>query len=170
MVTLLTYYKKQELFSGDFIGKEMFEQIETVKRYISPYNKFSPFTIITEEDCFLLSFDKFCWDTIIKEVYDKQKRFNHCIICSSEIFHHYLNHKFIYYNLFKLKQIDIHSNLITEREQPEYVYFIKQGEFKVSVNRSILELSEIISLLGGGSWSRDKKHYERVLSNNGINI
>ena len=138
--------------------------------YLNFLNSFyySSYVVLTEEECFVLYFDKISWDNLIRDIYDKQKKFNHTVICSSEIFYHYINQKFTYYNSFKIKQIETKALLIQEGGSPEYIYFIKQGEFEVTINRSILELTEILVNLGGKDWNKELRSYQRLLSNNGI--
>ena len=123
---------------------------------------------MVQESCFVLTFDKNIWEVLLREIFDKQKKLPHTIICSNEIFHHMFNKRFHYYEDFKVNQIMIHSNLINQGDQPENVYIIKQGEFEVNITRSILELSDIIKKIGGKDWNVQRKKYERLLSNNGI--
>lgn len=88
------------------------------------------------------------------------------ILCSTQIFQHLIKLKFTHYDHFKIKQIGLHSKIISENEEPTHVFFLKQGEYQISLNKSLIEISEIIHKLGGKDWTVEKKNLERMLSNN----
>lgn len=53
-----------------------------------------------------------------------------------------------YYNLFVKTKVSIHDKLITEDTLPKSIFFIKSGEFQITLNKSIIEIDEYLKSFG----------------------
>jgi hypothetical protein len=54
-----------------------------------------------------------------------------------------------YFNLLTLQKLNFREKLIQENEEGKYVYFLKSGEYEISMKKTLLETEELIKLLEG---------------------
>ncbi len=108
-------------------------------------------TVLAEEDCYIGVYDNHNYDDIIRPIVDQIRNENIDILLSfrnfyflkQPVFQKFCYPKFISINYLKEQQ------LFTEGELKSYIYFIKDGEFQITINKSIFEISEIIKKIEG---------------------
>ena len=120
-------------------------------------------TVLIEEDCDFGVLDKHSYDLCIKELHENIKKANVNFMMSSQMFNFFTKSYFEkhFYNSFKLHDIDRGHKIINEGDHANQIYIIKEGEFNVTFNKSIVELNDLIKYFGGKN-SKDQEEQERI--------
>lgn len=149
LVTVYEYHHILTLKKGDTFGEVALEGI---------FNRTA--TIITLEDSDFGSLTKNIYSDCIKESNEKNRKNNINFILSFQIFHGFLRMIFEkkYFNLFVLQKQIRGEMLLSENTFPEYVYFVKMGEYEVSMKKNLFELALLIKQLGGVINDREDIH------------
>lgn len=110
-------------------------------------------SIITSEDTHLGVLTKDIYTECICEVDEKIKKQNKALLLSNILFHDIDKNKFEkrYFNFFIFNRISRNQKIFCEGKTPDGIYFIREGEYDVSLKTSINELLNIIKtlILGG---------------------
>ena len=82
---------------------------------------------------------------------EKHKKAVTSLFIKNPIFKMIEKKKFLlkYYNLFTFHSLDYREILIKEKEVSKYVYFIKSGDYEVSINNNLLHIHDVIKWLEG---------------------
>jgi len=121
-------------------------------------------TIITNEESHLGVISKEIYCECIREVDEKIKKQNISLLLSSYLFKDFSRNSFDkkYFNFFIHKRISRGQKLVTEGKIPEGVFFIKEGEFDVTVKSTLNDLTNLIKTLILGGMNKDfslRKHF-----------
>ena len=87
-------------------------------------------------------------------------------MCSTDIFKGYSNDNFLYYKHFGFNETIIGSKIIQENKEPQFIYFLTEGEYEVSFFKSFYEISETICLIEGTSWLEEKLRLSGEIGSN----
>ena len=103
-------------------------------------------TIITEEDSYLGIMDKNLYEKYFKEANEKNKKYFLNLLMNYDIFKDFSKSHFEdkYYNNFKYLKIKNADKILKENNENKSVYFIKKGEFEISIKKSLNDLNDII--------------------------
>jgi CRP-like cAMP-binding protein len=106
---------------------------------------------MTSEECHLGAIGKVTFDTCIREANEKQKNMNLNILLKSKIFNEFSKKYFkkYYFNFFVSQRYEIYDKLCVEGSPSENIYIIKNGEFEITIKKSLIELGDYIRQLGG---------------------
>jgi CRP-like cAMP-binding protein len=141
-VVVYEYHQIASLTTGQTFGELALE---------NPNNKRTA-TIVTKEDTHFGLLNKETYTQCIKEVNEKYKKQNLNFIFNNQLFSNANKHTFLmrYYNYFVNIKFNRGKKLLLENEQIDTLYFIKDGEYDVTMNKSLHELTEIIKI-----WDKD---------------
>jgi hypothetical protein len=106
-------------------------------------------SLLCLEDCIFGVLDKSSYDDCIKETNERLKKLYLQFTMKRRVFEGFELYDFLkkYYLYFINFHCDKGEKLITEGEKPEYVYFVRKGEFQVTMRKSIVEVKEIMGFL-----------------------
>lgn len=147
---------------------EIFSDLKTGSSFgedgLEPEGKFRTSTIISvEEETYLGYINKNEYDLLIHESVDKRKKNIFNIILHFSLFraisHAIFERKYL--NYFRDKIFDINHYLFKEGDEIEYMYFINEGEYELSVNKNIIEVNNMIM--------KYKKILKKITKTNQIN-
>lgn len=138
-VFIYTYIKDYE--KGDKFGEIALQNISG-KRAAA---------LITIEDCHFGILDKSSFDQCLNQIYDKMKKGNINLLMSTKIFYGWNKNMFVrhIYEFFSHHKVDRNHVLLQENEENSFVYFLKEGEFEFKTKRSLVEINNIVKILGG---------------------
>lgn len=133
-------------------------------------------TIITTQPTHFGTMNKKNYTDCIKDVNEKVKKNNINFVLSLQVFKNGNSHLFMknYYNFLVLRKINWREKICVEGADPENVYFIKEGEFEISMRKSNFMIDEVIKTFRNGddshisetekelSWN-DTKDYNRFM-------
>ena len=108
-------------------------------------------TVITEENCILGVIDKINYDIFLKELSERIKKQHIHSILSSPLFYgiKIANFESTFYNDFVFMKIFRGNVLIQQNIINNDVYLLKEGEYEITLNISLNDLSKLITYLGG---------------------
>lgn len=115
-------------------------------------------TIVSENECHLGVMDKINFVKCLSDVAEKVSKANFMFILSQKIFSK-MNLKIFqkqYINFFVFRKLKKGEKLCKQNSSAEYIYFIKDGKFEVSINKSFLDICNIIEFLGGNKDNKAK--------------
>ncbi len=106
--------------------------------------------MVTEEVCHFGTIDKKSYESCLKELNEKEKKNNINFLLSNSIFSDSNKSEFMNnnYNLFVKSKVSIHDKIISEDTVPKSIFFIKSGEFQITLNKSIIEIDEYLKSFG----------------------
>ncbi len=129
-------------------------------------------TIITSSDCKMLYITNDKLMGCIRDATFKVKRSHVNLILSSTIFD-LLNantksslQKYIA-SIISTRLVEKGEFVIKQGEVIKHLYFIRNGRYEVNINKSVIEVNELIKYFGG-SVENDKTHYELLFENKKI--
>ena len=139
-ITIYEYMEHRLLSAGDYFGGSHFSS-NTRKRN---------FTAISTDDCKLTYMTLYDYEKFVKDILEKNELAEYDFLLSSSIFNGVdkqalLKKYYIYFQNGKIKQS---KTFIVENSPAEYVYFIKSGEFHLSIKRNLNDLDELIRYYG----------------------
>ena len=133
---ILEYHNIHTLETGDKFGELAFENT-ILKRTAS---------IITTEECHFGILEKKSYESILKLIYEKQKKVVLNFFLLNKIFFgcdkQFFSKKF---ENFVKEKIYLSKFLLNENKNFDSIYFVKKGEFKISFHKSIIELNDLIN-------------------------
>jgi len=155
-----TYVNVVSLNKGEYFGEVALEN-KNSKRMA---------TVIVDEDTDFGLLDKVSFDLCIKELHENIKKANVSFMMSSQLFNFFTKSYFEkhFYNSFKLHDIERTQKIVSEGDVANQLYIIKEGEFNVTFNRSIVELNELIIHFGGKN-PYEEDEMERMASESTFN-
>ena len=124
-------------------------------------------TIIAVEDSYLGVIDRDLYQSSVKDAINRLKRTNILFLINCQLFKNccnYENFERQYFNMFANKKINRGMKLIKAGQSALSLYFIKSGEFEVTMKKNIPEINNILYSLGIKVDDRDEKHLILVLS------
>jgi CRP-like cAMP-binding protein len=150
MVTVFEYTHKLSLTTGGKFGDTALNDALSKRSA----------TIITYDDTHFGVVYKELYDICIKSVFEKVRMANITVLNSCEAFRSIPSISFSkkYYANFVSHKVLRGDKLLEEGYECKCYYFIKDGEFEVSTNRSLAELTGIIKSLGGSINDHDERH------------
>ena len=147
---------------------EIFSDLKTGATFgedgLEPEGKFRTSTIISiEDETYLGYINKNEYDLLIHESVDKRKKNIFNIILHFSLFRAISQAIFErkYLNYFRDKIFEINHCLFKEGDEVEYMYFINDGEYELSVNKNIIEVNNMIM--------KYKKILKKITKTNEIN-
>ena len=149
-----TIFKYEDFISlkpGNFFGETALDDIDN-KRNAS---------IRCEEDCIILSLKNDIYKALLYENKRRLKSFDVIFICKNFFFNDISTIIFNknYFSSFKLLSKTKDDIIYKQKEKVTSVYFVKEGDLKLEINSSILELYNLI-----------KYYYEKLANNPNIKI
>ena len=130
---------------------EIFSDLKTGATFgedgLEPEGKFRTSTIISiEEETYLGYINKNEYDLLIHESVDKRKKNIFNIILHFSLFRAISQSIFErkYLNYFRDIIFEINHCLFKEGDEVDYMYFINDGEYELSVNKNIIEVNNMI--------------------------
>ena len=140
-IVIITYVKITSLTSGEYFGDMALED---------KYNKRTA-TIYSDEETHLGSLDRTTYDLSVKVLNVSIKKNNIAILMSSCIFNYFTKKYFErhFYNYFKIESAETRKKIINEGDDISKIYFIKNGEFNVSMKKSLVQINDMIVYYGG---------------------
>ena len=145
-VTIMKYEDFLYLKPGSFFGETALD---------SKINKRNA-SIRAEEDCIILSLKNEIYKSLLQESNKKLKSFDVIFICKNFFFNDIspliFNRR--YFSLFKLLNKKKDDILYGQNERSSSVYFIKEGNARLVINASMLEIYNLI-----------KKYFETLVNN-----
>jgi CRP-like cAMP-binding protein len=126
-------------------------------------------TVFAYSVCHLISLNSEKYISCLQEANNKSKKNNVLDILSSPIFDSLSENTKKYFqkfyaSLFSIKKVDKGDYVIREGENITNFYFIRSGNFEMTINKNILDLNELIKYFGG-SIEDDKTQYELLYEN-----
>lgn len=147
---------------------EIFSDLKTGATFgedgLEPEGKFRTSTIISiEDETYLGYINKNEYDLLIHESVDKREKNIFNIILHFSLFRAISQATFErkYLNYFRDKIFEINHCLFKEGDEVEYMYFINDGEYELSVNKNIIEVNNMIM--------KYKKILKKITKTNEIN-
>jgi CRP-like cAMP-binding protein len=140
-VTIYTYHHIHNLITGSKFGDVAFQK---------PSQKRSA-TILTIDDCHLAIYSKKFYDDWLLKIDDSNTKLQLNFFATIPLFTHMNKALFQrhYFYLFSRTQILRGDKVIIEGNEPDYIYFLKEGEYELSFRKSILELTDLIENFSG---------------------
>jgi len=116
-------------------------------------------TIITSENTHLATLTIEEYEKHIKEIIERNDQANFNFLFSSSLFFGVDKHDLFkkYYNYFSFCKIDQNKTLLVENSLSDNVFFIKSGEFLLSIKKNMNELDDLILYYGGREKLRQLK-------------
>jgi len=109
------------------------------------------------------------YEEVLKEVVNRVKKNNINLLLSFiDIFNCFTSDTFIHYKHFGYNDAILNTKLLVEGQPSTFVYFLTEGEYEVTFNKSFYEIVELICKLDkkSKSWDEEKKYLEdEVLCN-----
>jgi len=111
---------------------------------------FRLYTVIVDEDTHFGIINKNTFDTYLREISLNEHFKDQKFLLTSKVF---LNvNSFIfkrsYYDLFKKFKIRKNDMLVEEYVDTEYMYFLKSGEYEISIKMNLLQLNDLLKTMG----------------------
>lgn len=108
-------------------------------------------TIITEEECHFGTLDKISFLKCLSDVSEKLNRINLSFLISQKIFSRLNMNLFQknYFGYFVAKELKKGDFIANENKEANAIYFIKEGEFDVTANKSFHEYAQLVKYFGG---------------------
>jgi len=108
-------------------------------------------TVITEENTHFGTVNKDDYDYCLKQVTDKQNKTYINLILNHKMFESmpYGVFKKKYFNMFVHLGTSINESIFKENNPADNVYFIRLGEFELSMKKSFNEINQLIKHFGG---------------------
>jgi len=135
---------------------------------LSSLNKKRTATIITSEETDLGVLDYSSYEECIKDSIEKVARANMNFIMNTQIFinvNKILFNKYYQQN-FVSRRYTRGNKLIKEGDRMSNIFFLKSGEYELTINLNLLELSKVIIGLGGLISFEQERQVEDLMSNN----
>jgi CRP-like cAMP-binding protein len=128
-------------------------------------------TIITTQQTHFGTMNKKNYTDCIKDVNEKVKKNNINFVLSLQVFKNGNSHLFMknYYNFLVLKKVNWREKLCVEGADPENVYFVKEGEFEISMRKSNFMIDEVIKHTRNGDDSHISDTERELSWNDGPN-
>ena len=147
--SIYTYIHITTLVEGDKFG-DIALHSDTNKRNAS---------IIALEDCVFGVLDKKSYDNCIKETNEKLIRNNIQFILKRPVVEGVDKAYFIrkYYTYFVKIPIKKHEKIIIEGQPQDFLYFIRNGEYEITMRKSLIEIKKILEFIKGKSKDNDKE-------------
>jgi hypothetical protein len=141
MVTIYMYHHIHNLDSGSKFGDVAFQK-PSMKRTA---------TILTMEDCHLAIYTKKFYDDWFLKIDDNNIKMQVNFFATLQVFSHMNKALFQrhYFYLFSKMQLTRGDRIIIENSEPDYIYFLKEGDYELSLKRSIVELTDMIEMFSG---------------------
>jgi CRP-like cAMP-binding protein len=126
-------------------------------------------TVFAYSQTNLVSLKKEDYISCLQDTNLKSKKSNLTIILGSPIFDSLSPSMKKYYqkyysNLFSIKKLDKGEHVIKEGENITNIYFIRSGNYEMTINKNILEINELIKYFGG-TVEDDRTQYELLYEN-----
>jgi CRP-like cAMP-binding protein len=140
-VSIYVYHHVHNLESGSKFG-ELALQKPSLKRTA---------TILTMDDCHLAIYTKKFFDDWFLKLNDSYIKGQINFFATLQIFSHMNKALFQrhYFYLFSKMSITRGDKIIIEGDDTEYIYFLREGDYELSLKRSIVELTDMVEMLSG---------------------
>jgi len=173
-ITLYTYFYLTSIGFGQVIGENSFNEDQNQQgSNRHNYNKkntmnepgLSNITVIAESNCHMgylrVEDFKYC----LKDIYEKFKKEHVLFLIENPLLHGIFKSTFEknYYYYFKQLHPKSGERLFSEGSSIDCLYFIKEGEFQISIDKNLLELNTLIKQLGGEITNENNEN-QKVIS------
>ena len=111
--------------------------------------------------------DNKSYNLCLREVYDKQEKDRiGFFLRENQIFKNFEKETFLkkYYSFFILENVPRYDYLIMENKTPSNIFFIKNGEYEITLRKSLNEINELLKDYWGKEVS-DKDEKEKMNRN-----
>jgi CRP-like cAMP-binding protein len=161
---IYTFHLVKQLKTGDIFGDLALDNINNKRTA----------TILSDCDCHFGMILKGFYVKSIQDTNTKFKKNNLAFIMGTPFFQGVTNKSSLYHfqkmcvNAFTNRKIDRKDYLIKENEEPISVFFIKSGQFEICMNKSVMEINELIRYFGG-HLEDDLNEYEVMYEDSNFN-
>jgi CRP-like cAMP-binding protein len=140
-VIIFVYHHIHNLVTGSKFGDVAFQK-QGQKRMA---------TIITIDDCHLAVYNKKFYDDWLCKIDDNNIKMQVNFFATFPVFKNMNKNYFQnnYFYLFSRIQMTRGDKIITEGLEPDYIYFLKEGEYELSFRKSILDMTDMIEQYTG---------------------
>jgi CRP-like cAMP-binding protein len=141
LVTIYVYHHVHNVVTGSKFGDVAFHK---------PSQKRTA-TIIAVEDCHLGILSKKFYDDWFQKLDDNNIKMQINFLSTIKVFQRMNKAIFQRHNfyLFSRTHLVRGDKIIIEGNEPEYIYFIKEGDYELSINKSIIDMTNTIEFLSG---------------------
>jgi CRP-like cAMP-binding protein len=142
---IYTFHHVKQMKTGDIFGDLALD---------SNNNKRTA-TIISDSDCHFGTIIKSVYIKSIQDTNSKFKKNNIAFIMTTPFFQGITNKLSLYHfqkmcvNAFTIRRLERKEYLIKENEEPINLFFIKSGQYEICMNKSVMEINELIRHFGG---------------------
>jgi CRP-like cAMP-binding protein len=142
---IYTFHLVKQLKTGDIFGDVALDNMNNKRTA----------TIVSDSDCHFGMIMKNFYVKSIQDTNTKLKKNNLTFIMATPFFQGITNKSSLYQfqkmcvNLFTNRKIERKEFLIKENEEPISIFFLKSGQFEICMNKSVMEINELIRYFGG---------------------
>jgi CRP-like cAMP-binding protein len=156
---IFTFHQVKQLVTGDIFGDLALENENNVRTA----------TVVTDSECIFGMIMKNFYVKSIKNTNTKLKESNLMFILATPFFQGVSSKSTLTFqkfalNAFTTRRLERKDFLIKENDEPINVYFIKTGQYEICMNKSVMELNELIRYFGG-KVDDDLNEYEVIYEN-----
>jgi CRP-like cAMP-binding protein len=154
---VFTFHHVKQLKTGDIFGDLALDN----------NNNKRTATIVSDSDCHFGTIIKSVYVKSIQDTNTKFKKNNIAFIMSTPFFQGVTNKLSLYHfqkmcvNAFTIRRVERKEYIIKENDEPINLFFIKSGQFEICMNKSVMEINELIRHFGG-TVEDDLNEYEVI--------